>query len=108
LSVEQKNIIDIISIDKNDCVVLTISDHLEWDEANEHLLILQDKINRYLGAIETGELYETYPKARGRQIIVRIVSLYSPSSDGLIFLEKTKNILESAGYKFHFEHKIAE
>ena len=45
-----------MSIDNDENVVLTITDHLEWDIENEHLLILQDKINAYLGAIEDGEL----------------------------------------------------
>ena len=47
MSVENKNIIDIISIDPNENVVFSISDHLEWDLENKHLLILQDKINYY-------------------------------------------------------------
>ena len=61
MSVENKGIIDIASIDENGNVVLTISDHLEWDTENEHLLILQDKINSYLGVIESGALYAKYP-----------------------------------------------
>ncbi len=52
MSVEDYNKIDIISIDNDGNAVLTISDYLEWDPGNEHLLILQTKINMYLGAIE--------------------------------------------------------
>lgn len=44
MSIENLNVIDVVSIDKNENVVLTISDHLEWDEENNHLLLLQDKI----------------------------------------------------------------
>ena len=44
MSVEILNVIDFVSSDKNGNVVLTISDHLEWDEENNHLLLLQDKI----------------------------------------------------------------
>ena len=55
MSVENSQVIDAISINPQDVVVLTISDHLEWDEENEHLLLLQNKINAYLGVIESGE-----------------------------------------------------
>ncbi len=102
MSVENKNIIDFVSIDKDDNAVLTISDHLEWDTENEHLLILQDKINVYLGAIESGELYEKYQSAKNKHIIIRIVSLHEPNEDGKIFLERVKVTLEQAGYGFKF------
>ena len=62
MSVEQADVIDFVSIDEEDNVVLTISDHLEWDMENEHLLILQDKINAYLSSIESGDIYEKYAK----------------------------------------------
>jgi hypothetical protein len=45
MSVEDKTVIDIITTDKQGMLVLTISDHLEWDDENGHLLLLQDKIN---------------------------------------------------------------
>jgi len=56
VSVENFKVIDVVSIDKNENVVVGASDHLEWDEKNEHLLILQNKINAYLAAIENGSL----------------------------------------------------
>ena len=94
--------IDIASIDKNENAVLTISDHLEWDEDNEHLLILQNKINLYLEVIENGSLYEGYPDAKNRNIIINILAKYSPDGVGYFFLEKAKNIIEADGYEFSF------
>ena len=52
MALENLDVIDIISIDLNGNVVLTVSDNLKWDDGNEHLLILQSKINAYLRAIE--------------------------------------------------------
>jgi len=103
MSVDNKNIIDFVSIDKDDNAVLTISDHLEWDKENEHLLILQDKINIYLGAIESGELYEKYPNAKNKHIIISVALLHEPNTDGKIFLEKVKVTIEQAGYGFKFK-----
>jgi hypothetical protein len=105
MSIEQKDVIDFVSIDPKGNAVLTISDHLPWDAENEHLLLLQDKINSYLGAIETGELYDAYPNGKNRNIIIRIVALESPNKDGLLFLERAKGILTSAGYGFEFVQK---
>jgi hypothetical protein len=102
MSVEDKNSIDLISIDDNDNVVLTISDHLEWDDENEHLLILQDKINLYLDSIESGDLIKNYPKSRGKKKVIRIIALHQPNKDGLIFLQRVKNLLESYNYGFIF------
>lgn len=75
MSVEDKNVIDFISLDREEKeVMLTISDHLEWDDENEHLLILRDKLNSYLAAIEGGDLYIKYPKALNKNICIRISS----------------------------------
>lgn len=108
MSVENKNIIDVVSIDSEDNAVLTISDHLEWDTENEHLLILQDKINVYLGAIESGELYEKYPNAKDKHIIISVASLHEPNADGKIFLERVKLTLEQAGYGFKFKQYLMD
>ena len=105
MSMENKEVIDIVTIDKEGNAVLTITDHLPWDEENEHLLLLQDKINSYLGAIEDGQLYDIYPNAKNRNIVIEIVALDSPNKDGFLFLERVKGILTSAGYGFEFRQK---
>ncbi len=45
MSIEQVEKIDFISTTSEGKVELTISDHLEWDAENNHLLILQNKLN---------------------------------------------------------------
>jgi hypothetical protein len=39
MSVENTKVIDVVSIDLDGNAILSISDHLEWDDKNEHLLI---------------------------------------------------------------------
>ena len=107
MSIEDPNIIDFISLDPNGNVFLTISDHLTWDDGNEHLLLLQNKINSYLSSIESGDLYEKYPKARGRKIIINISIKYLPSEEGYVFLKKVKTMLEAAGYDFRYQNTLA-
>ena len=98
MSVDNHQVIDAVSISAEGNVSLLISDHLEWDDDNYHLLILQDKINAYLGAIESGELCEKYPLARGRNVEILIYFLYEPGECAKKFLEIAKKILNDAGY----------
>ncbi len=103
MSVEDVNKIDAISIDPNGNIVLSISDHLEWDNNNQHLLILQKKINCYLGAIETGEINEVYPDAKGKKVTIAIFATCFLNHMGELFLERVKQTLENAGYGYRFE-----
>lgn len=106
MSIENTNVIDIVSLDKEGNVVLTVSDELEWDKENIHLLKLQNKLNAYLDAIDNGSLYENYPDAKDRNIVINVVSKYFPNEDGEEFLERTKRALESVGYVFKFSNLI--
>ena len=50
MAVDNASQIDAIANDKeNACLVLLITDHLNWDNEFEHLKILQDKINCVCG-----------------------------------------------------------
>ena len=104
MSIEQPRVIDVIGVDKiTDEVILTISDHLDWNNEHEHQLLLQEKINTYLAFIESGEILESYPNAKGRHPVISVRVLSSPTSEGLRFFARVKPIIENAGIGFHFE-----
>lgn len=51
MSIDQRDTIDVIGVDKkSNQVILTISDHLEWT-ADGHLYLLQEKLNIYLRSL---------------------------------------------------------
>ena len=103
MAVDQLKKIDIIGVDKETGeVILTITDHLEWDEQNEHLLVFQEKLNSYLAFIESGELLESYPDARGRKPVISVVALYHPNEVANTFLERVRGVVEGAGFGFRF------
>jgi hypothetical protein len=105
MTVEEVKKIDFIGTDKEtDNIILTISDHLQWD--NEHIYILQEKINSYLAFIETGQIYEDYPKSKGKKIVIEIIAKYPFNDEAIEFLEKVKPVVEGAG--FGFNYKILE
>lgn len=104
MSVEQLDIVDVISTDvKSGHVVLTISDHLDWSNTVEHQIILQEKINKYLAFVESGEILESYPDAKGRPIVVKIVFKFSPDTKGYEFLAKARAVVELAGFNLRYE-----
>ena len=102
MSVENKEIIDFISIDKSNKIVLTISDHLKWDNKDDHSLILQDKINAYLEVIESGQIYDIYPDAKDKNFIIQLAMKYKPNKRANDFLESIKLFLKNSNYEFKF------
>jgi len=105
LSVEQLDVIDIISTDRETGdVILTISDHLDWSNSVEHQTVLQAKLNKYLAFIESGEVLVRYPDAKGRSLVIEIVFKHRPDRPGWDFMARAKTVIESAG--FGFRHRI--
>jgi len=101
MSVENLKVIDFISEKENE-IVLTISDHLEWDDDNEHIFMLQEKINAYLMAIETGQIFNIYPSSKDKEIVVSVALKFAPNELGITFLSEVNDVLLNAGYRFDY------
>jgi hypothetical protein len=98
MSVDDRNLIDGIGIEKGSAiVVLTVSDHRVWGDP-EHLMALQNKLNDYFGFIESGQLLESYPDAVGRKVRIDIVCKYVPDPKGERFLQQARQVVEAAGW----------
>jgi hypothetical protein len=105
MSVEQPDIVDIVSIDRETGkVILTISDHLDWSDSTTHQELLQRKLNSYLAFVESGEIFEQYPNAKGRPVVFEVVFQIPPDEEGLAFLDRARQVIESAG--FELRHKV--
>ena len=74
--------IDAIGVDKRGNVVLSISGHIEWDATLQHIPVLRDKINSYLEFVESKQIYNGYPKAKGKAKIIEIISKLFPDKGG--------------------------
>lgn len=97
MSVDNSKTVDAIGVDKlTDEAVLTISDHLQWSDS-EHLHLLQEKINSYFAFIKNGEIFETYPTARGRDIRIDVVCKFEPNEVATQFLSKAADWASDAG-----------
>ncbi len=97
MSVSDKNKIDAISINPSDEVILSIADHLDWENINDHINELQDKLNIYIQFVESGQIFDDYPKSINRKIVIEVVSKYPFANDGLKYIERVKPILYSIG-----------
>jgi hypothetical protein len=103
MSVENPNVIDIIRSEKDGGrVTLTITDHLEWGDG-KHLLKLQDKLNKYLAFIESGEILEKYPGAQGKAVKINVACKFRPDSEGEKFLHLCRGKIAEAGFEFSYE-----
>jgi len=102
MSIEDLDQIDFISAHTDGYIALTISDHLEWDDNPDHLSILLAKINHYLEFIETGQIYDKYPDAKGRKIVIEIIAKFAPNEDCYYFLLSARKQMVSLGYDLKF------
>ncbi|ROR25179.1 hypothetical protein EC845_1219 [Comamonas sp. BIGb0124] len=96
MTVENAATIDAVGTDKQTGEVrLTIIDHLPWD--TEHLRLLQDKINVYLGFIESGEIYVSYPIAKGRPLVIDVFTRFRPTVEAERFLRQAERAAMNYG-----------
>jgi hypothetical protein len=109
MSLEDVNILDNIGIDKESGhVVLSIIDNLEWNDEYKHLSLLQEKLNYYLGFIESDEIYSVYPKAIGRNFEIFLYLKYRIPENGIEFLNRVKGLFEQSGYFLRAEEWVSE
>ena len=102
MSIDQTGVVDAIGVDDSTGqVVLTISDHLEWD--NNHLMLLQEKLNTYLSFVENDELLSSYPDAKDREVLINVICKYPPDQNAEDFLSQVNGIVEGAGMKFNYQ-----
>jgi hypothetical protein len=93
MPLEQINTVDAIGVEhETDHAVLTIADSWDWTDEHEHLSALQAKLNAYLEFIESGQVWEACPAAKGRQLRINIVFRFSPPPAATEFLSKATDV----------------
>ncbi|MCF6345558.1 MAG: hypothetical protein L3J00_03710 [Thiomicrorhabdus sp.] len=98
-TIEDTNKIDAIGIDKNSgIVILKIFDHLDWSDEQNHLYLLQEKINSYLRFMESEEVFEAYPDAKMRKLQISISFKETPSANCIKFLDTITKIISDSGF----------
>ncbi len=94
MSVSEPDVIDVMGLDRETGhVVLTVSDHLDWDAdfLGEHLAALELKLGRYFQFVSSGQVKEAYPQADGRGVRVEVVFKFSPVESARIWLDAARS-----------------
>ncbi len=103
MSISEPSSVDLIGTkpDSN-AVLLVISDHLSWDDAHEHTLLIQGKINSYLQFVESGQIHmvETPQIPADPEVTIRLALKHHPPEAVLPFLRQVTTLLRDAGYTF--------
>jgi len=104
MSIEQEKVVDFVGLQTSTGRVhLSITDHLSWDEfTNEHLMMLQKKINSYLAFIESGELLKKFPKYTGKPIVIEVIGKYKPNVEAGGFYRRAIEVVANAGFELRF------
>ena len=103
MSIDQTDAIDLATIDKaSGDLWLTISDHLSWENEDNHLFLLQNKLNAYLRFIESGEVFKKVPDAKGRSVVINLVGKFPLSQKANSFFEKARAAIEDSGFRLQF------
>jgi hypothetical protein len=105
MTIEQADVIDTIALNEaKGQAVLIISDHLPWDiDEDDHLLMLQTKINSYVDAIESGELFRKRPRTIGKHLAIQIAAKYSLSANGQKLVDAIKAHLLAFGLELRVQ-----
>ncbi|WP_457356636.1 DUF6572 domain-containing protein [Roseateles sp. P5_D6] len=93
MTIKDASTIDALGLDRlSGEAVLTVVDPLEWSDIGGHSTLLAEKLNRYFGFVESGEIYTSYPEARGRSLRIDIVCRFEPPSAAIDYLRRAEAV----------------
>lgn len=103
MSIEKLTKIDAVGIDKiTKDVILTITDHLDWENIEDHLILLQDKLNLYIDFYESGKLYKVYPHYKEKKIIFNVLGKFLLPKEGEDFYARARKVLSNIEIELRF------
>ena len=105
MAVTESNKIDGIAIgDDNKTLIMLITDHLDWDTEFEfdHLTILQEKINSYLGFIESKQYMEIYPDNVFYKFLIEISFLHEITDNCIKYIDNANRQLTGTDIEIVF------
>ena len=111
MSIRNTRVVDWLGLEKGTGdVLLTVVDDEDWAKVQEHLELLQEKLNTYLAFIESGEVYESLEAEIGRAVSrtaavkVSILAKYPAPARAQEFFRYAQNMFVDAG--FVLMHKV--
>lgn len=103
MSIDKAGVIDHVAFsEKEQKAVLIISDHLDWEDENEHIRLFEQKISSYLTFIRSGQILESLPEAENLPIRIELVQQYKPTDNAVHLLNSAKQQLAEMGLEFTY------
>ena len=105
MAIDNTNVIDGVAINnENKAVCLLLTDHLQWNGNNtlseqDHLHLLQDKINAYISYLENRQYEEQYPEQEFIMAIIEIHFKYDITENCEKFLNAVQTQIGHYGIK---------
>lgn len=98
MGLENPNVVDLAGTERDgSAVVLTIADAWDWSDEHAHLTALQRKLDNYLAFIASGQVFETYPAAVGRKVVIDVVTNAPVAAAGLELLGLAHTLAQGMG-----------
>lgn len=95
MSIIEVDKIDAMGISKDgNGLILMLADHLEWDDEAIHLLMLQDKINAYLGYIESNQFQDIYQNAKFEYYVIEVHFKFKITNNCIKFIDVINKQME--------------
>ena len=105
MPLDNPDVIDAVGIEKDsEFAALTIADSWDWQDEQKHLLALQAKLNAYFRFIESGQIWQSYPDAAGRQIVIDVIGRFPLPQLGIEFLTKASDACAGLGIRIRYRH----
>ncbi len=93
MSLKEANKVDAMGLESaTGHAVLTIADSWNWTDEHGHLLALQEKLNAYFQFIESGQVWDSYPAGKDKQLRINVVFRFAPPAVATEFLARAADV----------------
>lgn len=105
MGLDDASVVDAIGVERESgAVILTIVDSWSWEDSDHHLRALESKLNAYFSFIESGDIFETYPDARGRRIAIDLVVRWELPKEAAMLIDKASSLAREIGVSIRMKH----
>lgn len=93
MAITDTNVIDsVIHREGQEELVLLITDHFDWSAPEEHLIVLQKKLNTYIAFVESDQVFDDFPECA--DIAILIACEFEPTCAAKQFFDKAGSFLK--------------
>jgi hypothetical protein len=105
MGLENCDVVDAVGTDTSDGkVVLSILDSWDWTDERTHLERLQAKLNAYFSFVDSRQIYDDYPDAKGRGLVIDVVARFPIPESATEFLNSAASVALTVGAELTYRH----